>query len=75
MEVVMYQLYLSYIEARKHKRNTQNQLAFELNLEENLSLLLNIKMVHTKSSIMRMIKPFSDFLKTIDFYPTFISLG
>lgn len=45
----MYQLYLSYIEARKHKRNTQNQLAFELNLEENLYNLA--QQIHTKTYI------------------------
>lgn len=32
----MHQLYLSYLEARKHQRNTQSQLAFEIGLEENL---------------------------------------
>lgn len=31
-----YQLYLSYLDARKNKRNTNNQLAFEVNLETNL---------------------------------------
>lgn len=31
-----YQLYLSYLEARKNKRNTNNQLAFEVDVETNL---------------------------------------
>lgn len=35
-QTLYYQLYLSYIDARKNKRNTQNQLAFELHLEQNL---------------------------------------
>lgn len=33
---LLYQLHLSYKHARKNKRNTQNQLAFELNQEEEL---------------------------------------
>lgn len=36
MQNLFYQLYLSYLEARKNKRNTNNQLAFELNVETNL---------------------------------------
>jgi RNA-directed DNA polymerase len=35
-EHLLYQLHLSYLPARKNKRNTHNQLAFELNQEENL---------------------------------------
>jgi hypothetical protein len=33
------QLYFSYLDARKNKRNTHNQLAFELDLEHNLCTL------------------------------------
>ena len=32
-EHLLYQLHLSYLQARKNKRNTHNQLAFELNQE------------------------------------------
>lgn len=35
-EHLLYQLHLSYLQARKNKRNTHNQLAFELNQETNL---------------------------------------
>jgi len=38
-EHLLYQLHLSYLAARKNKRNTHNQLAFELNQETNLHLL------------------------------------
>lgn len=38
-EHLLYQLHLSYIQARKNKRNTHNQLAFELNQETNLHQL------------------------------------
>jgi len=38
-EQLLYQLHLSYLQARKNKRNTHNQLAFELNQEENLHQL------------------------------------
>ena len=33
------QLYFSYLDARKNKRNTLNQLTFELDLEHNLCVL------------------------------------
>jgi len=36
---LLYQLHLSYLEARKNKRNTHNQLAFELNQEIKLHSL------------------------------------
>lgn len=42
-----HQLYLSYLEARKNKRNTNNQLAFELNLEQNLYQLAD--QIYTKT--------------------------
>ena len=42
-----YQLYLSYIEARKSKRNTNNQLAFEIDVETNLYNLA--QQIHTKT--------------------------
>lgn len=35
-ENLLYQLHLSYLHARKNKRNTQNQLAFELDQETQL---------------------------------------
>ena len=35
-EHLLYQLHLSYLQARKNKRNTHNQLSFELNQETNL---------------------------------------
>jgi hypothetical protein len=35
-EHLLYQLNLSYLQVRKNKRNTHNQLAFELNQETNL---------------------------------------
>ena len=38
-EHLFYQLNLSYLQARKNKRNTHNQLAFELNQETNLHQL------------------------------------
>jgi hypothetical protein len=38
-EHLLYQLHLSYLQARKNKRNTPNQLAFELNQETNLHAL------------------------------------
>ena len=38
-EQLLYQLHLSYLQARKNKRNTHNQLAFEFNQEENLHQL------------------------------------
>ena len=39
MQNLTEQLYLSYLDARKNKRNTQNQLAFEIDLEHNLCVL------------------------------------
>jgi len=39
LEQLLYQLHLSYLQARKNKRNTQNQLSFELNQETNLYYL------------------------------------
>lgn len=33
---LLYDLFRAYYDARKHKRNTRNQLDFEFNLEENL---------------------------------------
>lgn len=38
-EQLLYQLHLSYLQARKNKRNTQNQIRFEINQEENLAQL------------------------------------
>lgn len=38
-EHLLYQLHLSYLQARKNKRNTHNQLSFELNQEKNLHAL------------------------------------
>jgi hypothetical protein len=38
-EQLLYQLHLSYLQARKNKRNTHNQLDFELNQETNLHQL------------------------------------
>lgn len=38
-EYLLYQLHLSYLQARKNKRNTHNQLSFELNQETNLHAL------------------------------------
>ena len=35
-EKLLYDLFQSYYEARKNKRNTLNQLDFEINLEKNL---------------------------------------
>jgi hypothetical protein len=42
-----YQLYLSYLEARKNKRNTNNQLAFEIDVETNLYNLAT--QIHTNT--------------------------
>ena len=42
-----YQLYLSYLEARINKRNTNNQLAFEIDVETNLYNLAT--QIHTKT--------------------------
>lgn len=39
MNRLLGELYIAYREARKHKRNTQNQLDFERNLESNLLAL------------------------------------
>jgi hypothetical protein len=33
---LLYDLFEAYYEARKNKRNTNNQIKFEINLEENL---------------------------------------
>jgi hypothetical protein len=33
---LLYDLFKAYYEARKNKRNTNNQIKFEINLEENL---------------------------------------
>ena len=41
-EQLLYQLHLSYLQARKNKRNTHNQLAFELNQETNLHQLTKV---------------------------------
>ncbi len=41
-EQLLYQLHLSYLQARKNKRNTHNQLAFELNQEKNLHALATV---------------------------------
>lgn len=38
-QTLYHELYLSYLEARKNKRNTNNQIAFERCLEENLYAL------------------------------------
>ena len=38
---LLYDLFRSYYDARKNKRNTLNQLDFEFNLEENLIKLYN----------------------------------
>jgi len=38
-QTLLYQLHLAYADARKNKRNTQNQIAFEINQEENLHQL------------------------------------
>ena len=38
-EHLLYQLHLSYLHARKNKRNSQNQLNFELDQEANLHQL------------------------------------
>lgn len=35
-EQILYQLHLSYLQARKNKRNTRNQLKFEIDQETNL---------------------------------------
>jgi RNA-directed DNA polymerase len=35
-EKLLYDLFQSYYDARKNKRNTQNQVEFEFNLESNL---------------------------------------
>ena len=40
-EKLLHDLFLSYYEARQNKRNTQNQIAFEFNLETNLIELYN----------------------------------
>lgn len=39
MQNLYYQLYLSYLETRKNKRNTNNQLAFEIDVETKLYAL------------------------------------
>ena len=36
IEHLLYQLHLSYLHARKNKRNTHNQLRFEMYQEEGL---------------------------------------
>ena len=38
-EHLLYQLHLSYLQARKNKRNTHNQLRFEMYQEEGIMLL------------------------------------
>ena len=39
MDKLMHELYLSYLEARKNKRKTSNQLRFEIELEKNIYAL------------------------------------
>jgi RNA-directed DNA polymerase len=39
MKNFLLQLFKSYLQARKNKRNTSSQLSFELNFEENISQL------------------------------------
>jgi len=41
-EQLLYQLHLSYLQARKHKRNTHNQLKFEMFQEAQLFQLAKI---------------------------------
>ena len=38
---LLFDLYISYLQARKHKRHTHSQMAFEENLEDNLVQLRN----------------------------------
>jgi hypothetical protein len=38
-EKLIHDIFMAYYEARKNKRNTVNQIAFEYNLEENIFLL------------------------------------
>ncbi|MBT3853046.1 hypothetical protein HOF65_03475 [bacterium] len=38
---LLHDLFESYYEARKNKRNTYNQIEFEFNLEENIIKLYN----------------------------------
>jgi len=38
-QTLLYQLHLAYAEARKNKRNTRNQIAFEIDQEDNLHKL------------------------------------
>ncbi len=47
MENLLYQLHLAYADARKNKRNTQNQIAFEMEQEKNLHKLAISIVNHT----------------------------
>lgn len=44
---LLYDLFQSYYEARKNKRNTLNQLDFEFNLEKNIINLYNELITNT----------------------------
>lgn len=46
-EQLLVDLFKAYYDARKHKRNTRNQLKFEINLEENLVTLRDELMERT----------------------------
>ncbi len=51
-EHLLYQLHLSYLQARKNKRNTHNQLAFELNQETNFSNMAPTPTTSTSTAAM-----------------------
>ena len=71
MQNLYYQLYLSYLEARKNKRNTNNQLAFEIDVETKLYALaeqIQNRTYTPKSSIAFMVyKPVQREIFAADF--------
>ncbi|QTD36777.1 reverse transcriptase [Polaribacter batillariae] len=71
MQNLYYQLYLSYLEARKNKRNTNNQLAFEIDVETKLYELaqqITNKTYIPKPSIAFMVyKPVQREIFAVDF--------
>jgi RNA-directed DNA polymerase len=71
MKNFLLQLFKSYLQARKNKRNTSSQLSFELNFEENISQLyqsiLNRKYQISPSLVFIINKPIKREIFAADF--------
>lgn len=72
MQNSYYQLYFSYLEARKNKRNTNNQLAFEIDVETKLYALteqiLNKTYTPKPSIVFMVYKPVQREIFAADFF-------